>query len=103
MRLKEERGGSKLTVVFGCKLGEESDANGCSQFGPKSAAIPVDDAEVEGHPRAVRSGGRDVGACHENGSSAVGFAKMNHHAVIRALSSSCIRGSRRERRERFKG
>ena len=28
---------------------------------------------------------------------------MNHHTVIRALSSSCIRGLRRERGERFKG
>src|SRR5882757_7462126 len=103
MRLKEERGGCKLTVVFGCELGEKSDANVCSQFGPKAAEIAVDDAEVEGHPRDVRSSGRDVGARHENGTSAVGLAKMNHHTVIRALSSSCIRGLRRQRGERFKG
>jgi hypothetical protein len=35
--------------------------------------------------------------------SSVGFAKMNHDAVIRALPGSCIRGLRRERGERFKG
>ena len=103
MWLKEKRGGSKLTIVFGCELGEESGANVCSQFGPKAAEIAVDDAEVEGHPRDVRSSGRDVGACHKNGMSAVGFAKMNDHTVIRALSSNCIRGLRRERGERFKG
>src|SRR5260370_12892582 len=101
MRLKKERGRSKLTVVFGCELGEKSDANVGSQFGPKSAEIAGDDAEVEGHPRDVRSSGRDVGARHENGTSAVGLSKMNHHTVIRALSSSCIRGLRRQHAERF--
>ena len=103
MRPKKERCGSKLTVVFGCELGEESGANVCSQFGPKAAEIAVDDAEVERRPRDVRSSSRDVDARHENGTSAVGFAKMNHHAVIRALSSSRILGMRRERGERFKG
>ena len=53
MWLKEKRGGSKLTIVFGCELGEESGANVCSQFGPKAAEIAVDDAEVKGHPRDV--------------------------------------------------
>src|ERR1700678_4283630 len=33
MRLKKQRGGSKLTVVFGCDLSVESGANVCSQFG----------------------------------------------------------------------
>jgi hypothetical protein len=103
MRLKEDRGGCKLTVIFGCEMGEESDANVCSQFGAKAAEIAVDDAEVEGRPRDVRRSGRDIGPSHQNGTSAVGFAKMNHHPVIRALSSSCIRGSRRERGQRFKG
>jgi hypothetical protein len=48
MRLKEERGGSKLTIVFGGELSEEPDANVCSQLGPKSAEIAVNDAEVKG-------------------------------------------------------
>src|SRR5260370_23016571 len=69
MRLKEERGGCKLTVVFGCALGEKSDANVCSQFGPKSPQIAVADAEAEGHPRDARSSGRDVGPGHKNGMS----------------------------------
>src|SRR5260370_5730582 len=51
MRLKEERGGCKLTVVFGCELGEESDANVGSQFGPKAPEIPVYESETAGPPR----------------------------------------------------
>src|SRR5271170_4049306 len=90
MRLKEERGGSKLTIVFGGELSEEPDANVCSQLGPKSAEVAVDDAEVEGHSRDVRGSGRDVGACQENGMSSVGLAKMNHHAIIRGLPGSCV-------------
>src|SRR5258708_34583818 len=35
MRLKEERGGCKLTVVFGCELGEESHSNVLSQVRPQ--------------------------------------------------------------------
>jgi hypothetical protein len=102
VRLKEERGGCKLTVVFGCELGEESDANVCPQFGPKAAEIAVDGAEVKRHSRDVRSGGRDVGACHENRMS-VCFVKMNQHTVIWALSSSFIRGLGGERGHRLKG
>src|SRR5258705_8815390 len=57
-RLKEGRGGCKLTGVFGCELGEGSDANACSQVGAKAPEIAVDDAGREGQPRDARSRGR---------------------------------------------
>src|SRR5260370_5972210 len=40
MRLKEERGGCKLTVVFGCEPGGESPPNCLSHFGPHTAPTP---------------------------------------------------------------